>query len=704
MATLRIRFLVALWLIAGVPSLPCQELGSPERPYDVVVYGETSAGIIAGIQAQRLGKQTLLIPTRSRIGGMTTNGLGQTDIGSKEGVGGLSRAFYERVSRYYKEPSHWRWQPPEAYRSEGQSRTEAGEDAMWTFEPQAALQIYQDMIAEYRLPVWEVDRLDRSPGGVTMDGQTIRAIRLESGRVVHGRMFIDATYVGDLMAAADVTYTIGREANATYGEAYNGIQTKNAVHHNFANGVSPFIDPDDASSGFLPGIDPSGPGVDGEADHRIQAYCFRLCLTDHPDNRIPFTKPDLYRELDYELLFRNFEAGGRSVGVPLHSASMPNRKTDTNNNKGFSTDFIGENYEYPEADYATRRAIDQRHREYQQGLMWTLAYHPRTPSWVRDEVSRWGLSRDEFTENGGWPELVYIREARRMVSDYVMTEADCFRRRIVKDPVGLGAYNMDSHNTQRYPDDRGWARNEGDVQVSPGGAYKISYRSIVPKRGEATNLLVPVCLSASHIAFGSIRMEPVFMVLGQSAATAASLAIDNQVAVQDLDYAILRERLEQDGQRLDLPEADEPMVYFPSEDFDGVVIDDLQVEGFPYWSRSDSTLPFVDLGYRHNRSVPDLPPFEFTFQAPTSGLWEARISYSKHENRATNAPITVTHADGVDTILVDQTASPNVDGVFHSLGTFRFDAGIEAKIRIGAEDTHGYVIADSVQLIPAAEE
>lgn len=334
------------------------------------------------------------------------------------------------------------------------------------------------------------------------------------------------------------------------------------MHHNFIPRVDPYVIKGDPSSGVLPFVNMGGPGVDGTSDKKIQAYCFRMTLTNHPENRIPFQKPADYNELNYELLIRNYEAAEGpleemySYGdklIPWINTPMPNRKTDTNNQKGFSTDFVGQNYDYPEASYEERERIIKRHLSYQQGLMWTLAYHPRIPEKVRAIVSQWGMCKDEFVDRQGWTPQLYIREARRMVSDYVMTQHNCEGLEVAPDPVGLGAYNMDSHMVQRYIDANGYVQNEGNVECKVPGPYPISYRSIIPRKGECGNLVVPVCLSASHIAFGSIRMEPVFMVLGQSAALAASLAIDDKVALQDLQYEKLREELLKNKQRLSVP-------------------------------------------------------------------------------------------------------------------------------------------------------
>lgn len=544
------------------------------KEYDVVVYGGTSAGIVSAIQTSRLGKSVLIIEPTNRLGGLTTGGLGATDIGNKHAIGGISREFYQNIYKYYEDPGNWRWEVKEDY-MDIDPLTTKGESAMWTFEPSAALKVYNQMLASEDVDIVYEERLNRETGVTKKDGRIV-SIEMESGSAYAGKMFIDATYEGDLMAAANVSYSIGRESNDEYGETLNGIQANkinrtlrwgvstNAYYHNFIDGVDPYVVQGDPRSGLLPYIVEGGkPGIDGQGDKRIQAYCFRMTLTDHPENRIPFAKPKNYKEINYELLFRNYEAvngpleemydyGSRMV--PWGPTPMPNRKTDTNNLQGFSTDFIGQNYDYPEASYDEREEIVQAHRDYQQGLMWTLAYHPRIPKKVRDIVSQWGTCKDEYEEReDGWQEQLYIREARRMKSDYVMTQKNCERIEIVDDPVGMGAYGMDSHHVQRYVDANGFVQNEGNVEAYVLHPYPISYRSIVPKKNECENLLVPVCVSSTHIAFGSIRMEPVFMVLGQSAATAACQAIDENVAVQDIDYDVLQNHLLENNQVLEIP-------------------------------------------------------------------------------------------------------------------------------------------------------
>jgi len=346
---------------------------------------------------------------------------------------------------------------------------------------------------------------------------------------------------------------VGREAVSTYGEKWAGVQT-GVLHHRHHFGavktpISPYVVPGDPKSGVLPRISTEAPGKFGEADGKIQAYCFRMCLTKVPENRVPFAKPAGYDPKEYELLARIFEAGWRETFQKFDA--IPNGKTDTNNHGPFSTDNIGRNWDYPEASYARRKAIEQEHVQYQQGWLYFIANDPRVPAEVRTEMAQWGLAKDEFKGSGNWPHQMYIREARRMTGQYVMTENELLKKRATPESVGMGSYGMDSHNIQRYITPEGYVQNEGDIGVSTNGPYQISYGSIVPKRGQVKNLLVPVCLSSSHIAYGSIRMEPVFMILGQSAATAAVMAIDKGLAVQDVSYAELKARLEKDGQVLD---------------------------------------------------------------------------------------------------------------------------------------------------------
>ncbi|MBP7505295.1 MAG: FAD-dependent oxidoreductase, partial [Prolixibacteraceae bacterium] len=496
---------------------------------DVVIYGGTSAAIIAAVEVIRSGKSVVVVSPDLQLGGLTSGGLGYTDTGRKETIGGLSRDFYHRVWLHYQNDSAWRWQKSAEFGNKGQGTPaiDGQNRTMWLFEPHVAEQIFEDYIREYAIPVFRNEWLDREKGVILKKGRIVSITTL-SGKEFTGKMFMDATYEGDLMAAAGVRFVTGRESNAEFSEQWNGVQ-KGAWHHrhNFLvlkEPVSAYKIPGDPGSGLLPLVSPDPPGENGSADHRVQAYCFRLCMTDHPANRIPFPRPANYDSTQYELLARVFERGWNEVFDKYDA--LPNRKTDTNNHGPVSSDYIGMNYDYPGASYAQRREIIRAHEEYQKGLLWFMSHDRRVPETIRDKMGAWGLAADEFTDHGGWPHQLYIRESRRMRGGYVMTENELTRRRPTPESIGMGSYTIDSHNVQRYIDENGNVQNEGDVGLELPGPYAIAYGSVVPTKEDCTNLLVPVCVSATHIAYGSIRMEPVFMILGQSAAVAACMAID----------------------------------------------------------------------------------------------------------------------------------------------------------------------------------
>jgi FAD dependent oxidoreductase len=542
----------------------------PAADYDVVIYGGTSAGIIAAVQAKKMGRSVVVVSPDKHLGGLSSGGLGFTDTGNKAVIGGLSRDFYHRVWKHYDDPEAWRWQKKSDYGGKGQGTPaiDGEQRTMWIFEPHIAEKIYEDYVKEFDIPVYRDEWLDRAKG-VTKEGTRLSSITTLSGMTYAGKMFIDATYEGDLMASAGVAYHVGREANSVYGEKSNGVQVGVLNHrHHFGvlkKGISPFVVPDDPSSGILPRISAKPPGDFGEADKRVQAYCFRMCLTDHPENRVPFSKPDGYDPGQYELLARIYKAGWRETYEKFDP--IPNYKTDTNNHGPFSLDNIGFSYDYPEASHERRREIIKEHETYQKGWLYFIANDPRMPKEVQQRMRRWGLPKDEFADNGNWSHQLYIREARRMIGSFVMTENHLLKKQPTPDSVGMGSYTIDSHNVQRYITPEGYVQNEGDIGVHLSAPYEIAYGSLTPKRSEAENLLVPVCVSSSHIAFGSIRMEPVFMILGQSAATAAVMAIESGEAVQDLPYAKLRERLLADGQVLEYGRR-------PVDKPPGIVVDD----------------------------------------------------------------------------------------------------------------------------------
>jgi FAD-dependent oxidoreductase family protein len=541
-----IRWAFALWV-------SCLSVSAET---DVCVLGGTSGGIAAAIQTARMGKTVVLLEPGKYLGGLTTGGLGATDIGNKAAVGGISREFYRRIAKHYAADASWKLEKREEFfakRASGQSKASdltSADATMWTFEPHVATKVFREMLQEGKVP-WH---LNQRLASVKKNGLRITEIRMEDGTAYRAKVFIDATYEGDLMAKAGVSYHVGREANAKYGETLNGIRAETPKHQ-FIVPVDPYVKPGDPSSGLLPFIQPGDGGKPGEGDHRVQTYNHRLCFTTNAVNRMPVTPPPNYDPTEYELLGRYLEALVAAGKKPQLSQFwnpiwMPNHKTDINNNGGFSTDYIGANYDYPAASYARREEIARDHENYIRGFITYLATSARVPENMRKEMQRWGPAKDEFPETGGWPNQLYVREARRMVGALVMTEHHCRYKEVVPDSVGLAAYNMDSHNCQRVVKN-GRVENEGDVQVPPMKPYPISYHALIPKAGECENLFVPVCLSASHIAYGSIRMEPVFMILGQSVATAACFAIDDKVPVQEVQYPKLRHRLLADKQVLE---------------------------------------------------------------------------------------------------------------------------------------------------------
>lgn len=537
---------------AGVPALAFTVPGNKKNyNADIVIYGGTAAAVTAAMQAKRMGKSVIMVSPDKHLGGMTSGGLGFTDTGNKTVIGGLAREFYHRIYLHYDRQESWKWQKKDAYGNKGQGTPAVdGENrTMWIFEPHAAEKVFEDFVKENNIQVLRDEWLDRQKGMEIKNGR-ITSFKTLSGNVYAGKMFIDATYEGDLMAAAKVKYVVGREAAGEYMEKWGGVITGVFHHgHHFKKNIDPYKIPGNPSSGLLPRISSEPPGVYGAGDKKVQAYCYRMCLSKHPENKVPYSKPAGYDPYQYELLVRVFNAGWDELFQKFDP--IPNLKTDTNNHGPFSTDNIGMNYAYPDASYRLRQQIIEEHKTYQKGLMYFIATDPRIPREVQEEFNIWGLAKDEFVDNNNWPHQLYVREARRMVGYSVMTEHEILGTNTVTDPIGMGSYTLDSHNVQRYVTPEGYVQNEGDFGVHVPKPYSISYKSILPKENECENLLVPVCLSSSHVAYGSIRMEPVFMILAESAATAAASAIDDRVSVQKVNYDELKRQLLKQDQRLD---------------------------------------------------------------------------------------------------------------------------------------------------------
>jgi lysophospholipase L1-like esterase len=693
-----------------------KQLEQQTRPqsWDLVIYGGTSAAVTAAVQAKKMGKSVVIVCPDKHLGGLSSGGLGWTDTGNKAVIGGLAREFYHRVWQHYEQPSAWKWQAKDQYGNTGQGTPaiDGAQRTMWIFEPHVAEQVFEDLVNEHQIPVYRDEWLDGG-AGVTKTGPRLTAVRLLSGKQFAGKMFIDATYEGDLLAAAGIDYTVGREANSTYREEYNGVQT-GVLHHRHHFGVlkekiSPYLVPGDPKSGLLPRVSSQPPGEFGAADKRLQAYCYRICLTDHPDNRVEFPKPTGYDAKQYELLLRVFAAGWRETFEKFDP--IPNHKTDTNNHGPFSTDNIGYNYDYPEASYERRREILREHQQYQQGWLYFIANDPRVPHDVQQAMRRWGLAKDEFTDNGNWPHQIYVREARRMIGSFVMTENELRKKKPTPDSVGMGSYTIDSHNVQRYITPEGYVQNEGDIGVSTSGPYQIAYGSLVPKKAQCENLLVPVCLSSSHIAFGSIRMEPVFMILGQSAAAAAVLAIDDQQAVQDVPYAKLRQRLLANGQVLEsisaTPAADEgkKRAAIDWRKLPGIIIDDSDAKLTGNWKASHAAAAWIGEGYQHDQDARDgQASARFEAKLPSTGRYEVRFAYTPNPNRSTRTAAVIVHANGQESVTINQRQPPPLDGNFTSLGVFPFTADKPASVTISNRNSDGYVIIDAVQFVPASEK
>ena len=630
---------------------------------DICVYGGTSAGVIAAYTAALQKKTVVLVKLGFGLGGLSAGGLGFTDIGNKYVVTGLARDFYRRIGQHY------------------------GKFEQWIFEPKVAEAIFLDYIKRSGCRVVYGKRLRK----VNKSGTVIQSVELEnsngsSGLVqVKARQFIDCSYEGDLMAKAGVSYTTGRESNAQYKETYNGVQLREK--HQFPDGVDPYVIPGKPESGLLWGISAQPLSEAGSGDKKIQAYNFRICLSSDSENQLPIKRPDNYDSTRYELLLRYLSVKpAKSLGEILKIDLMPNRKTDINNQGPFSTDMIGMNYNYPDGDYATRANIFQNHVDYTKGLLYFIGHDVRMPVHLREQMLKWGYPKDEYLESQHWTPQLYIREARRMVGEYVMTQANCEGREIVDDGVGMAAYTMDSHNAQRIVWN-GMVKNEGDVQIKGVQPFPIAYRSITPDRKECTNLLVPVCLSASHIAYGSIRMEPVFMVLGQSAAMAASLAINKSVGVQEVSIKSLQQQLKEDP----LADSSTPEI----------LVDDSEVKTISGEWKKESTGGYGPSFLSNNTKSAASVRFEPYIKNP--GSYKIYFYYPRLQKASDVLQLKV--HDGKRPVLKtvhskDIKIAGQTSGKWVELGLYTLPKGRKSYVEISNQNANGAVAADAVLFVP----
>lgn len=630
--------------------------------YDVCIYGGSASGIMAAYSAAQMGMDVVLIEPSVRFGGLTTGGLGQTDIGNKQVVKGLALQFYRRLGAHY------------------------GNLENWVFEPSAAASVLDGYLSHPRITAIKGYHLVDA----CMEGTDIRSIRVACGEDTlsyKAPWFIDCSYEGDLMAAAGVEYHVGREDNSEYGETWDGVHMRHL--HQFPDGVDPFVEPGKPESGLLWGISAQQLHPEGSGDTLVQAYNFRICLTDSLANMIPIEKPEGYDPSRYELLVRLYEAQPhmRDINQYFIWSPMPGRKTDINNRGGFSTDMIGMNYDYPKASWERRQEIIKAHKEYTLGLLYFTAHDERVPEVIRNYVAQWGLPKDEYVETGHWTPQLYVRESRRMVGEYVATQDDCENMRVAPDGIAMAAYTMDSHNCQRIvvkKNGKYMVKNEGDVEIDGGLPYPISYRSLTPKREQCTNLLVPVCCSASHIAYGSIRMEPVFMGMGQAAGLAVSFAKKKGLSrVQDVDYRDIVRVLETDP--------------FQDGTCPDIVMDDAAFELAPGWTKGPMAGSY---GPSCFTGEPGCAPIVFSATIPSSGDY---LVYSyQHKPQERLSPVTLIELSTGDKYTVnaaDVHIAGQTTSAWHLLGQVSLSAGEVFSAAFASDGGPGKAVADAVLLV-----
>lgn len=644
------------------------------RTVDICVYGGTSSGVIAAYTAKKSGKSVLLIEPGKHLGGLTSGGLGYTDIGNKFAISGLALDYYRRIGKHY------------------------GKFEQWIFEPHVAESLFKEYISRAKVEVLFSQRLK----SVKKEKNTIKEITLEStapgitkGETIRAKVFIDCTYEGDLMAKADVSYMVGREPNSRYNELYNGVQMRDK--HQFVDGIDPYKIKGKPESGLLWGISDAQLAAQGSGDSKVQTYNFRICLSSDPNNQLPITKPEGYDPEKYELLLRVLEKEPqRPFDLIMKPDLMPNHKTDINNNGPFSTDMIGMNYNYADGSYEQRKQIQKAHELYTKGFLYFIGHDPRMPSHLRHEMLKWGYPKDEYTDNGNWSPQMYIREARRMIGEYVMTQANCEGKEIVTDGVGMAAYTMDSHNCQRVVIEKNGTRmvkNEGDVQVGGFPPYPVAYRSLIPKEAECNNLLVPVCLSASHIAYGSIRMEPVFMVMGQAAATAAVQSIDQHCTIQGINIQQLQKALRTNP----LADGSIPDILIDNEQDDNI-----EITGT--WKKNaNSRSSYASSSLQSDSNGAELRAVKFAPVIKQKGKYKVYSYTPRVDNPSSFVVYNIFDGKKKSIVKVnnkDVKVEGQTSGEWVYIGEYDFKPGAKNYVEITNANADGTVIADAVLLVP----
>ncbi len=657
--------------------------------FGVVVYGGTPGGIAAAIAAKREGASVALIEPSKHIGGMTAGGLSRTDYGKPVVIGGIAKEFFARADAHYNDPK----------------KTKSPN--FWFSEPHIAEQTFHAMLKEADI----APLIGVTIKSIARNGGNITSLTTDDGKKFVGRVFIDASYEGDLMALAGVKYFVGREGRADFGESLAGflpepfrLQTVEYMATPgtaYTHGTIAKINARDANGKLMWGINDKPWPEPGTGDRLVQTYNFRVIATQREDNRVPFPKPRNYYPERYELLLQMvLKFPGIRFEKIVFAGEVPNGKFDLNaSGLLFSTDYWSGNTDYPEGDAATRARIWQDHVDYVQGIFWFLGNDERVPKDLRDQVAKWGLAKDEFTDNVNWPYALYVREARRMIGEFVMRQQDCQKEITKPDSIAMGSFILDSHALQRLVTPEGFVIDEGnfDIATKP---YQIPYRSIVPVKAQCENLLVPVCMSATHVAYGSIRMEPQYMAMGHAAGVAAMMAIRAKCAVQDIAVAELQKKLVEQKQVIAL----DNVVPITRSKLAGIVLDDDDAKLTGNWKVSTYSGNGLGGSYRHDDNTEKgAKSTRFEAKIPADGNYEVRFGYTSLDNRATNVPVLVHSADDTKTVFVNERKKPGLDELFVSLGTFNFKAAQPAIVEISNAGTDGYVVIDALQLLPVAK-